>query len=70
MTLIIYLSLVLLLFVIGQIVLLSSDLELRTVCPRIWANAWLYVLASFIWPVFYLWIRAKWLRKQRSAGSI
>jgi|GEM_PF-5339259 len=56
--------------VIGQVFLLSCDLELRTVCRRIWANSWLYVFASVVWPLTCLWIRAKWLRKQKNAGSI
>lgn len=51
----------------GALILLSSDLEMRTVCRRTWQSKWLYLLALLVWPIFYGWMRVKWLRKKHEA---
>jgi len=56
--------------IIGQLVMLSCDLELRTVCPRVWSRSWLYAMCAFIWPVIYFWVRIKWQMKKRLSRSI
>jgi hypothetical protein len=49
---------------VGGIVILSSDLELRAVCRRTWSSRWLFSLALLIWPLFMMWLKLKWRLKQ------
>ncbi len=52
----------------GQMVLLSSELTLRSVARKVWQSDMLYLVVSLVWPVFYVWMRLAWAKRQ--SGSI
>lgn len=47
----------------GVLSLLVLDLEKRHVCRRTWSSLWLFALSVCVWPLFLIWVEAKWRLK-------
>lgn len=50
---------------LGMIVLLMDSLTIKTEAKAVFASDALFILASLLWPLVFIWARYQWIKNKK-----